>query len=107
VLLRSLPFPEPERLVRIFFDNPAAGMHGMLYSVPELEDLRHRAGIFEYVTGAERGSIDMTGGSKAERLDAYASIAVNLGRWRVCGSVGGLGGVIAEMGKSAVGVGRT
>ena len=38
---------------------------------------------------------------------AYASIAVNLGRWRVCGSVGGLGGVIAEMGKSAVGVGRT
>jgi predicted permease len=69
VLLRSLPFPEPERLVRIFFNNPGTGMRRVLYSVPELEDVRNRAGVFEYVTGAERGSIDMTGGAKAQRLE--------------------------------------
>ena len=69
VLLRSLPFPEPERLVRILFNNPGTGMRRVLYSVPELEDVRNRAGVFEYVTGAERGSIDLTGGAKAQRLE--------------------------------------
>ena len=50
VLLRSLPFPEPDRLVKIFFNNPGMGMRGVLYSLPELDDLRHRSGVFEYVT---------------------------------------------------------
>jgi predicted permease len=68
VLLRSLPFREPDNLVKIFFNNPGTGMHGVLYSVPELEDLR-RSGVFEYVTGAERGSIDLSGGAKAQRLE--------------------------------------
>jgi predicted permease len=69
VLLRSLPFREPDRLVKIFFNNPGTGMHDVLYSVPELEDLRNRSGVFEYVTGAERGSIDMSGGARAQRLE--------------------------------------
>jgi predicted permease len=73
VLLRSLPFPEPDRLVRIFFNNPGIGVHGVLYSVPELEDLRNRAGVFEYVTGTERGSVNLTGGSQAERLEMLCS----------------------------------
>ena len=68
VLLRALPFPEPGRLVRIYFNNPGTGLHGVLYSVPELEDLR-RSGVFEYVTGAERGSIDLTGGAEVQRLE--------------------------------------
>ena len=65
VLLRSLPFPEPDRLVKILFNDPGLGVRDVLYSVPELEDLRNRAGVFEYVTGTERGSIDLTGGSQA------------------------------------------
>ncbi len=69
VLLRSLPFPEPDRLVRIYFNNPGTGLHGVLYSVPELDDLRNRAGVFEYVTGTERGSLNWTGGSQPERLE--------------------------------------
>src|ERR1700722_11099005 len=73
VLLRSLPFPEPDRLVRILFNNPGIGLHGVLYSVPELDDLRNRAGVFEYVTGTERGSINLTGGSRAERLEMLTS----------------------------------
>jgi predicted permease len=69
VLLRSLPFPEPGRLVKIFFNNPGTGLHGVLYSVPELDDLRNRAGVFEYVTGTERGSIDLSGGSQPQRIE--------------------------------------
>jgi hypothetical protein len=60
-------------LVRIFFNNPGIGVHGVLYSVPELEDLRNRAGVFEYVTGTERGSVNLTGGSQAERLEMLCS----------------------------------
>jgi putative ABC transport system permease protein len=69
VLFRSLPFPEPGRLVRIFFSDPARGIHGLLYSVPELQDLRNRSGVFESVTGTERGSIDMSGVAQPERLE--------------------------------------
>jgi predicted permease len=73
VLLRSLPFPEPDRLVKILFNDPGLGVRDVLYSVPELEDLRNRAGVFEYVTGRERGSIDLTGGSQAQRLEMLAA----------------------------------
>ena len=31
VLLLSLSFPEPDRLVKIFFSNPGMGMRGVLY----------------------------------------------------------------------------
>jgi hypothetical protein len=84
VLLRSLPFPEPDRLVKIFFNNPGMGMPGMgmrgvLYSLPELDDLRHRSGVFEYVTGAERGSVNWTGGVKTERLEALTAGSIDLG----------------------------
>jgi predicted permease len=75
VLLRPLPFPDPDRLVRIRFSNPGLGLHGVLYSVPELEDLRNRAGVFEYVTGICRGSVNLTGGAQAERLEVVLASA--------------------------------
>ncbi len=69
VLLRSLPFHEPERLVRIFFNNPGTGLHGVRFSVPELDDLRNRAGVFEQVSAIARGSVNLTGGSQPRRLE--------------------------------------
>src|SRR5215472_10833736 len=75
VLLRSLPFPEPDRLVRIHFSNPGLGLHGVLYSVPELEDLRNRSDVFENVTGTCRGSVNMTGGAEPERLEVVMASA--------------------------------
>src|ERR1700752_1557069 len=44
VLLQPLPFPQPERLVRIF-DN-SAGTRDVGMSVPEFEDLSHHSDIF-------------------------------------------------------------
>src|SRR5579859_6742468 len=42
VLLRSLPHREPDRLVKITFDNPGVGLHDVPYSVPEWDDLKSR-----------------------------------------------------------------
>src|SRR5438093_13446774 len=44
VLLQPLPFPQPERLVRIFDDR--AGARDVGRSVPELEALREHSDIF-------------------------------------------------------------
>jgi hypothetical protein len=56
VLLRSLPYRDPDRLVRIFFNEPGVGLRDVKFSKPELDDLQTRAGVFEDVTpiAAER-----------------------------------------------------
>src|SRR5205085_10468275 len=46
VLLRPLPYASPDRLVKITFNAPGTGQKNIPYSVPELDDLRNRAGIF-------------------------------------------------------------
>jgi hypothetical protein len=43
VLLRSLPYYDPSRLVKITFNNPGIGLRDVTYAVPELEDLRSTA----------------------------------------------------------------
>ena len=50
VLLRSLPYYDPSRLVKITFNNPGIGLRDIPFSVPELEDLKSRAGVFEEVS---------------------------------------------------------
>jgi hypothetical protein len=50
VLLRSLPYPDPDRLVRIFFNEPGLGLRDVRFSKPELDDLLTRAGVFEDVS---------------------------------------------------------
>src|SRR5579864_1190398 len=50
VLLRSLPYNDPGRLVKITFNNPGIGLRDVPYSIPEFEDLKSRAGVFEEVS---------------------------------------------------------
>src|SRR5579864_7990922 len=50
VLLRSLPYPDPDRLVRIFFSEPGVGLRDVRFSQPELDDLQTRSGVFEDVS---------------------------------------------------------
>ena len=47
VLIRPLPFPNPDRLVRIAADARATNGRNIGLSQPELLDLRDRAGIFD------------------------------------------------------------
>jgi len=69
VLLRPLPFPEPDRLVRIAFNEPGLGLRDVPFSVPELDDLRNRAGVFKDVSTIANGSVNLTGAGHPERLE--------------------------------------
>jgi predicted permease len=69
VLLRSLPYREPDRLVRIFFNEPGVGLRDVRFSEPELEDLQKRAGVFEDVTPIFEGSENVIGAGRPERVE--------------------------------------
>jgi len=57
VLLRSLPYPDPDRLVRIYINEPGVGLREDFFSKPELDDLQTRAGVFEDVTPSASGAL--------------------------------------------------
>ena len=70
VLLRSLPYRDPDRLVRIFFNEPGVGLRDVEFSKPELDDLQTRAGVFEDVTPIFEGTENLTGAKRPERVEA-------------------------------------
>jgi putative ABC transport system permease protein len=69
VLLRSLPFREADRLQKVTFNNPGAGLRAVPFSVPEFDDLRTRAGIFEDVSVVWPVSVNLTGAKEPQRLE--------------------------------------
>jgi putative ABC transport system permease protein len=69
VLLRSLPYYDPSRLVKITFNNPGVGLRDIPFSVPELEDLKSRAGVFEEVSVVLSGPTNLTGAKQPEHLE--------------------------------------
>ena len=72
VLLRSLPFSHPDRLVKIVANNRGVGAQDIGLSVPELDDLRTRAGVFEQVTVTWPTDVNLTGAERPQRLEAQA-----------------------------------
>ncbi len=70
VLLRSLPFSHPDRLVKIVANNRGVGAQDIGLSVPELDDLRTRAGVFDQVTVAWPTDTNLTGAERPQRLEA-------------------------------------
>ena len=69
VLLRALPYRDPEGLVKVTFNNRGVGQIGVPFSVPELDDLRSRSDIFEDVSATWSASVNLTGGKEPERLE--------------------------------------
>src|SRR5919206_2513648 len=69
VLLRSLPFSHPDRLVKIVANNRGVGARDIGLSVPELDDLRTRADVFEQVTVTQGGPTNLTGGGPPQHLE--------------------------------------
>ena len=54
VLLRPLPFPHPEQLVRVFDDLRGPNEHDVGMSAPELWDLQDRSGVFQEISAVAR-----------------------------------------------------
>jgi len=69
VLLRPLPYRDPDRLVRVYFHNSGLGLRDVTFSKPELDDLTNRSGVFEEVSAIGGGSVNLTGAKQPERLE--------------------------------------
>jgi len=50
VLLRPLPFPHPEQLVRVFDDLRSSNVKNVGMSAPELWDFQDKSGVFQDVS---------------------------------------------------------
>jgi predicted permease len=74
VLFRSLPFPQPDQLVRVMFNTPGLGLRDVPYSVPELDDLQRRSGVLEEVTPVVSASVNLTGTKEPERLELMVTL---------------------------------
>lgn len=68
-LLRPLPYRDPGQLVRLRADLRGLGAQNVGFSVPELDDLRDRAGIFESVCAIWPAPANLTGGEHPARVD--------------------------------------
>jgi predicted permease len=69
-LFRPLPFHDPEQLVVLHADLRGLGAKSVGFSVPELDDLRDRAGVFSAVSAVYQGPGNLTGGEHPERLES-------------------------------------
>jgi putative ABC transport system permease protein len=71
-LLKPLPYRDPSQLVELRADLRGLGARNVGFSVPELDDLRDRAGIFSAVSVVWQGPANLTGGDHPERLEFLA-----------------------------------
>ena len=72
VVLRPLPFPEPDRIVRVYDDLDRAGAKDVGMSVPELQDLEG-SGVLEHISVIFPVSAGLSGGDRVERIAALGT----------------------------------
>ena len=73
VLLRPLPFPQPEQLVRVFDDLRGPNQQDVGMSAPELWDLQDRSGVFQEISAVAPGSSAVAGGDRTIRAEALVT----------------------------------
>jgi putative ABC transport system permease protein len=69
VLLRPLPFKDPERLVHLDEKAPKAGLETTGFSFPDFSDWRSRSRSFERMALYEQGSYTLASGKTTERAE--------------------------------------
>ncbi|HEX4441816.1 MAG TPA: ABC transporter permease [Thermoanaerobaculia bacterium] len=69
VLLRPLPFPEPERLVRVWQDQSFRGYRELEVSPPNYRDYKSMSHSFESMGATMSFSLNLVDGSAPRRLD--------------------------------------
>src|SRR6516162_605515 len=73
VLLSPLPYPHPERLVRIYDDLRGSNSRDVGISAPELWDLRDKSDVFEDISAIYPSDGNLTGGEKPQRIELLAT----------------------------------
>jgi putative ABC transport system permease protein len=68
ILLKSLPYDEPDRIVLLWGDSPAEGNHRNQVSATDADDWRRQSTVFEEVTTYGDWSATFTGGGEPERV---------------------------------------
>ena len=73
VLLRPLPYPEPDRLVRLFTAYRGHGIDKYAVSQPEFMDYRGLTQVFENAAAFTGASLTLTGTGEPERVRGIAA----------------------------------
>jgi predicted permease len=70
VVLRPLPFPHPEQLVRVFDDLRGPNDQDVGMSAPELWDLQTRSGVFQEISAVAGSNSAVGGGDRTVRAES-------------------------------------
>jgi predicted permease len=73
VLLKPLPFPQPEQLVRVFDDLRGTNEQDVGMSAPELWDLQDRSGVFQEISAVAPSSSAVAGGDRTVRAESLVT----------------------------------
>ncbi len=73
VLLKPLPFSQPEQLVRVFDDQNATNEKDIGMSVPELSDLQERSGVFQEISSVNPSNSAVAGGDRIVRAESLVT----------------------------------
>jgi predicted permease len=73
VLLKPLPFPQPEQLVRVFDDLRGPNSQDIGMSAPELWDLQDRSGVFQEVSAVASNNSAIAGGDRTVRAESLVT----------------------------------
>jgi len=75
VLLRPLPFPDPDQLVIVWMDNRQMSMNEDIHSYPNFVDYREQNKVFDRLAAYRGASLNLTGTGEPERILGAASTA--------------------------------
>src|SRR5579862_2340027 len=73
VLLRPLPFPQPDQLVRVFDDLRGPNDSDVGMSAPELWDLQDRSGVFQEISAVSPNNSAVVGGDRTVRAESLVT----------------------------------
>jgi predicted permease len=93
VLLQPLPFPHSEQLVLVSDDLTGRQINDVGISVPELQDLQERSGVFEEISAVWPVDANLTGSDRPERVEL---LAVSPNYFSLLGATAQLGRVFGD-----------
>ncbi len=73
VLLRPLPFPHSEQLVRVFDDLRGPNEQDVGLSAPEIWDLQERSGVFQEISAVAPSNSAVGGGDRTVRAESLVT----------------------------------